>query len=367
MIFGGIRMKRFVLSMLFSLSLMIGITGCLSSHAKNQETTSRTEKQDVIKVVSTIFPPYDWVREVIGDSDARFELTLLLDNGVDLHSYQPTAEDMTTIAESDLFIYVGGESDAWVGQALKAVPDSTTKVINLMEILGDKAKEEEIVEGMQEEDDHEDSTDKDGDEEDHLEEHEGDDQHGENDHHEHESEIDEHVWLSLRNAQQFVDAIATTLSELDSEHKENYEANAKAYNQKLDTLDQAYQKAVDGAKYRTVLFGDRFPFRYMVDDYGLDYYAAFVGCSAETEASFETVAFLADKVNALHLPIIYVIEHSDKTIANTILSNTKDRSADIGTMNSMQSVTKKMVEEGTTYIQQMEDNLTQLKKGLNGE
>ncbi len=356
-------MKRFALSMLMTLTLVVGMTGCLSGNAKNQEVTATDDQDNVIKVVSTIFPPYDWVREVVGDDTSHVELTLLLDNGVDLHSYQPTAQDMTTIAESDLFIYVGGESDTWVDQALSAVPDSTTKVINLMEIMGKDAKEEEVVEGMQEEEHDHDHEDSDHEEDDHDHE-DSDHEHEDSDH---EAELDEHVWLSLRNAEEFTDAIAAALGELDAGHQKTYQENAKAFNERLAKLDKKYQEAVDGAPNKTVLFGDRFPFRYLIDDYGLNYYAAFVGCSAETEASFETVAFLADKVDALQLPSIYVIENSDKSIANTVLDSAKEKGVEIRTMNSMQSVTKKDIEEGASYIQIMEENLVQLEKGLYGE
>lgn len=357
-------MKRYIISILLISALVVGMTGCLSGNAKNQETGIEKDDSDTLKIVSTIFPPYDWVREVIGEDTANMELTLLLDNGVDLHSYQPTAQDMATIAESDLFMYVGGESDAWVSKALEAVPDSTTRVINLMEVMGEDVKEEEVVEGMQEDDhDHEGGDEHD----DH--DHEDGGEHDDHDHedHDHEGELDEHVWLSLRNAQVFTEAIAEALGDLNPESQEVYLANARQYNERLHALDEAYEEAVANATNRTILFGDRFPFRYLVDDYGLDYYAAFVGCSAETEASFETVAFLADKVDALQLHTIYVIESSDQSIANTILENTDQEGAGIAVMNSMQSVTKQKINDGITYIQLMEENLVQLEKGLQGE
>ena len=215
-----------------------------------------------ISVVTTIFPIYDWTREVIGSND-HVQLTLLLDSGVDLHSYQPTAADIMKIATCDVFIYVGGESDEWVEDALHEAVNQNMTVINLVNAMGGDIKVEEIVEGMEHEHD------------------EHDDRENE---HEHEDEADEHVWLSLRNAQKLVNAIAAAFGDADPAHAESYRTNAAAYNDKLAVMDHEFSQSVSGAAFRTVLFGDRFPFRYLVDDYDLNYYAAFSGCSAETEA-----------------------------------------------------------------------------------
>ena len=267
---------------------------------------------------------------------------MLLDNGVDLHSYQPTADDIVKISDCDLFIYVGGESEGWVEDALKNSANKDRKVINLLDVLGDSVKSEEVVEGMQEE------------------EHE----HEEGEAHEHEEEADEHVWLSLKNAEVLVGAISNALQELDDDNKEIYAANADTYVKKLAALDAEYQTAVDNATCKTVLFGDRFPFRYLVDDYGLNYYAAFVGCSAETEASFETISFLAKKADELKLPCVLTIEGKHHKIAETIVKNTAQKSQRILTMDSMQSTTSKDVASGTTYLSVMEKNLAVLKEAL---
>ena len=182
--------------------------------------------------------------------------------------------------------------------------------------------------------------------------------------HDHEEESDEHVWLSLKNAEVLVGAISNALQELDPDNKDAYAANADAYVQKLSALDAEYQTAVDNATCKTVLFGDRFPFRYLVDDYGLNYYAAFVGCSAETEASFETIAFLAKKVDELKLPCVLTIEGKDHKIAETIVENTSEKNQKVLTMDSMQSTTSQDVKNGTTYLSVMENNLSVLKKAL---
>ena len=179
-----------------------------------------------------------------------------------------------------------------------------------------------------------------------------------------EKEYDEHVWLSLKNAETLVGAISNALQELDPDNKDAYAANSDAYVKKLSALDADYQAAVDGAAYKTVLFGDRFPFRYLVDDYGLSYYAAFAGCSAESEASFETISFLAKKVDELNLPCVLTIEGTQHKIAETIVQNTAEKNQKVLVMDSMQSTTSKDVKNGTTYLSVMEKNLSVLKEAL---
>ena len=300
------------------------------------------EEAGKIRVVTTIFPIYDWVREIAGDT-GNTEITLLLDSGVDLHSFQPSAQDILKVATCDLFIYVGGESDEWAEDALAEAVNPDMVVISLVEALGENAKAEEIVEGMQAEEEEEEGEE--GEEE--------------------EPEIDEHVWLSLRNAQVFTSAIADALAQKDSANADSYRANAEAYGAKLAALDAAYAEAVDSAAHKTLLFGDRFPFRYLTDDYGLAYYAAFAGCSAETEASFETVIFLAKKTDELQLPAVLTIEGKDHRIAETIIGSTADKNRKLLTLNSMQGTTANDIAQGATYLKIMEDNLAVLKEALN--
>lgn len=315
-------------------------TGCGASEKP-------TAQGDKLKIVTTIFPEYDWTREILGDQSERAEVTMLLDNGVDLHSYQPTADDLIKIAECDLFIYVGGESDGWVESALASTSNPDRAVINLIDTLGDSVKLEEVVEGMQEtEHDHEED-------EDHA--HDADEQ---------EAETDEHVWLSLRNAQAVCQKIAEKLGEIDPEHEQAYTQNALAYIDKLAALDAKYQAAVDAANKKTLVFGDRFPFRYLTEDYGLNYYAAFVGCSAETEASFETIRFLAEKTDALGLSHVLTIENPNHKIAETVVANTSGKNQQVLSMDSMQSVTSKDVAAGATYLSIMEHNLDVLTQAL---
>ena len=348
-----------------------------TSNKSTASTTSENKTDDTNKklsVVCTIFPEYDWIRELVGDKKDNYEITYLLDRGVDLHSYQPTAEDIAKIANCDLFVYVGGESDGWVKDALKESKNDKMQVVNLLETLGTNVKEEEVVEGMQEEDEHDhdhgkkEDADHDHEDADHEHEHkedaDHDHDHEEDGHHHDEVEYDEHVWLSLRNATSLVNELAVRLQTIDPENKDYYAGTAASYTAKLGDLDSRYLAAVKKAKNKTVLFGDRFPFRYLVDDYGLKYYAAFVGCSAETEASFETVAFLAKKADELKLNNVLVIENSDQKIAKKIVETTKAKDQKIVEMNSMQSVTADQITDGATYLGIMEANLKALEAAL---
>ena len=289
-----------------------------------------------LQVVTTIFPVHDWGRQIAGD---RAEVTMLLDSGTDLHSYQPTADDLVKLSQCDLFIYIGGESDAWAEDALQSAANENRVALSLLDTLGASAKEEEVKPGMQAEDEEEEGEE------------EG-------------PEYDEHVWLSLKNAAMLCGKIADTLTKLDPSHAEVYASNVDAYASKLLALDAEYDKAAKAASVKTLLFGDRFPFRYLVDDYGLDYYAAFVGCSAETEASFETIIYLAGKVDELGLHTILQIESADGSIAETIRSNTQTKDQTILTLNSMQSVTAQDVADGAEYLQIMQDNLSVFTQAL---
>ncbi len=537
-------MKKHI-SLFLCLILLLGLLGGCGSKQPEQISQSAAEKTaqtsadasasaGKLSVVTTIFPEYDWVREIMGDRADNAEITLLLDNGADLHSYQPSVDDIVKISGCDLFVYVGGESDEWVEDALKEATNPNMIVIDLLETLGDTVKEEEVVEGMQHDHDHhheheeieeDDVKDRSLSEfsgewksllpmleageldpyvEHHAEEHgepqsevheelaekwacdaekvgidgdivtftyangdtvsakyayagralikaddgditgvryqfetdsanapkylqlndhghepaeevehfhiyfgsdgfdallsadadpffvpstldaegvleelmgghehdhdEHDEEHEEHDHEHHheegEVEYDEHVWLSLKNAKTLCGAISDALGRLDAANADAYAANAASYIAKLDALDMQYAAAVNAADVKTVLFGDRFPFRYLVDDYGLDYYAAFVGCSAETEASFETVVFLANKVDELGLKNILTIESSDGKIARTIIENTAAKNAGVLQMDSMQSTTAQQIAGGATYLAAMESNLEILKEAL---
>ena len=506
-------MMKKIFAIFLALTMAVSLlAGC---GKKNDAETGESDSNK-LSVVTTIFPEYDWVKEILGDKAGSTDLTMLLSNGVDRHSYQPTADDIVKISDCDLFVYVGGESDGWVKNVLKNAVNKKMKVINLLEMLGDSVKTEEIVEGMQEdghdhghshdeqltendiedrnlsdfagawkslhpfllngdldkfcehraEEDEDSSTTKDtywekykaswqcdaekisingdtitftyadgktvsaeytyagyqpkrndegeirsvryqfettsADAPQYVQFNDHGHEPGEAEHfhiyfgndgfdalmsgktnpffvkdalsvedildelmgHDHGEEKDEHVWLSLKNAKTLVGAISNALQELDPDNKDTYAANASAYIEKLSALDGAYQSAVDGAARKTVLFGDRFPFRDLVDDYGLSYYAAFTGCSAESEASFETVSFLAKKVDELGLPCVLTIEGKNHKLAETIVRSTAGKNQKVLTMDSMQSTTAKDVANGATYLSVMEQNLSVLKEAL---
>ena len=354
-------MKNFFVNKYLSLFIAaILLIGCLA--ACGSETEPDVMAKDTLSIVATIFPEYDWVQNILGDNPAEVEVTMLLDSGVDLHSYQPTADDILKISTCDLFIYVGGESDKWVEDALQEAANKDMIVINLLDALGDRVREEELVEGMETDEDEDKYEDADADK---GKDKDIDADKGKDEEEEEEPEYDEHVWLSLKNASYLAAFLSDAIQSIDAAHREVYISNAEAYMEKLKALDDAYQSAVTEADVSTLLFGDRFPFRYLTDDYGLSYYAAFAGCSAETEASFETITFLAQKVDELSLQAVMTIEGSDQRIAETIVQNTLTKDQQILTMDSMQSTTLRDTQNGTTYLSIMENNLETLKEALN--
>lgn len=314
-------MKRIIVLLLSALMVLSVLSGC---------DNKKNNNDNKLKVVTTTFPIYDWVKEILKDEDV--DVSLLQDNGVDLHSYEPTVDDIAKINNADVFMYVGGESDGWVESVLES--NKNVRVVNLLEVLGDSVKLEEELEGVEHDHEHD---------------------------HEDEEEYDEHVWLSLRNAKKCVEAIKEVLCELDSSNADRYEKNAEEYIEKLELLDQKYMEVVDKAKNDTLVFGDRFPFRYLVDDYNLNYYAAFVGCSTESEACFNTITFLAKKLDELGLTSILTIEGNNHKVAETIIKNTENKNQEILTLNSLQGG----ILEGDTYLSIMENNLEVLKKALN--
>lgn len=321
-------MKKIIALLLAVVMTATVVTGCGNKSADDKK----------IKIVTTIFPIYDWVRDIVGDSK-EVEITMLLDKGSDLHSFQPTADDILTISNCDMFVYAGGESDEWVEDALEEKTNDKLEAVSLLDLLGNNKKEEAEKEGMEAEEECEDG--------------------------EEETEYDEHVWLSLKNAKILTAEISKKLQKIDKGNAKKYEANEQTLTEKLDKLDKKYEEAVDAAKNKTLVFGDRFPFLYMTDDYGLDYYAAFKGCSAETEASFKTIKFLAGKIDELKLNNIVTIEGTDHKLAETIAKTTKSGKKNIYALDSMQAITAEDVKAGETYLGAMEKNLEVLKKALN--
>lgn len=305
-----------------------------SCKAKLQNTDGK------IQVVTTIFPEYDWLMSVAGPNNDAIVPKLLIKNGVDVHSYQPSAKDIVDICTADILMYVGGESDKWITEALKNATNPNMIVLNLTDLLKQNLYEEEIVEGMETE-----TNDNEADDD--------------------EVEYDEHIWFSISNVKICTQSLKDALCKLDSENAEMYSQRLEKYHEKLNELDAKYKEVLSSAKFDTLIFGDRFPFRYLTEDYNLKYYAPFPGCSAETEASFETVTFLAEKINELNINNIIILESSKDKLAKTILNASNHKMGNVLVLDSMQSTTLMQIFNGKTYIGTMEDNLEVLTKALN--
>lgn len=310
-----------------------------------------------ISIIATNFPAYDFARAVAGD---KANVKMLIKPGAETHDFEPTPNDIIDLKNSRMFIYTGGESDEWVKKILNEIDPKTTKIIKMMDQV--KTVKEELVEGM-EDDEHE-----------HEHEHEAEDDHNHDHNHKHEhehntsaehseeGEDDEHVWTSPKNAIKIINAIKSELVNIAKDDAATFSQNTENYAKKLSDLDQSFRDIVASARRKTLVFGDRFPLRYFVDEYGLNYFAAFPGCSEQTEASSKTIAFLIDKVKAEQIPVVLKIEQSNGKIAETI---SKATNAKILTFQSAHNVSPEEFEKGVTYIDLMTENLTVLKEALN--
>lgn len=308
------------------------------------------QAEAMLRIVCSTFPSYDFCRNILGECAESATLTLLMESGADLHNYQPDVQDMLAVSKADVLVTVGGESDAWLDSMLATVKNDDLRVLRLMDCVESKADEQ--VEGMEAHDHEHDEA--------------CEDEHHDHAHDEHDSALDEHVWLSLRNAVSICRNIADVLSELDAVHATAYDANCQAYTAKLEALDAQYTAMVATAKRDTILVADRFPFRYLTDDYGLTYYAAFSGCSAESEASFETVAFLMSKARELALTTLLITESGDGKLAKTI-GTACSPAPQVLALDSMQSVNRGAIDGGVTYLSIMESNLMILRAALDAE
>lgn len=329
-------MKKHFIIFISIIMIMTTIFGCSSSNIENKQ-----KDDNKIKIITTIFPIYDYVKNILGDKFKDVEVSVLLDDSLDLHNYQPTTADIVKISECDLFLYVGGESDEWVPSVLEQVKNENLLSISLMDLLAENLLLEEEKEGMD------------------LSEGQGEEEHID------EMEHDEHVWLSLQNAKKMVLAISNAIKFLDTDNISLYEENTNKYIEKLDALDSQYRDMVNSSKNKMLIFGDRFPFLYLTKDYGLDYYAAFKGCSAETEASFETIAFLSKKLDEYNLDFVMTIDNPHYKIAETIIANSNNKDRKILSLNSMQSITQNDIKNGASYIDIMTKNMDILKQALN--
>lgn len=333
--------KRKQAAVLLSVFLLVtSVAGCQRVGAVKETG------EEKVNVVTTIFPQYDFVRQIAGDN---VEVSMLLKPGEETHSYEPTPQDILKIQNCDLFIYVGGENDEWVEDILDSIDTEHIRLLRLIDCVD--TVNEEHVEGMKEERGHEHGEEKHGHE------------HGEDEEEGHETLTpDEHVWTSPENAIAIVEELAETLEELDPEQKMIYEANKTEYIALLEGLDDEFKEVVDSSKRNMLLFGDRFPFRYFAEAYGLEYYAAFPGCASDTEPSAATMAFLIKKVEQEHIPVVLKMELSNENIANAIAETTH---AKVKTFYSCHNLTAKEFADGETYLSMMKKNVETLKEALN--
>lgn len=399
---------------LFSLSFGVDFTRSSQAFASEVKESIYQEKIDI---VATSFHEYDWLCQIVGVENTRVSISLLIDNGVDIHSFEPTMHDINRIAHADVFIHNGGASDAWVQDILAhSVKKEDTKapiIFNVMQELGDVLREEAMVEGMQEgahhhghrhrhghrhghehgheshaghahdnhshvghehdeygnciildehkEDKHQhESAHQAGHEHDHAQDHAQDHVNCSHDHAHtttnHLSHADEHVWLSLKNAMIICEKLNVLLSELDPLNKEVYTRNTQKYIDSLKELDEKFKAQRSNASRNTIIVADRFPFLYMMEEYGINYFAAFHGCSAETEASFKTIAFLTEKLNTLNVKSILILENGMRALAQTIVKNSKNADCAIRELSSMQSIAKENIAQGISYYSIMEEN-----------
>ena len=321
------KISKILLIFVVAVFSIVSLTGC----NKNKDNENK------LTIVTTNFPSYDFARAVVKDNK-DVELKMLLKPGAESHDFEPTPQDIIDIKNSDLFIYTGGESDEWISDILDDIDTDKTKVIKMMDLVD--VKEEEIVEGMEDE------------------EHEEEEEH----HDEEEVEYDEHVWTSPVNAIKIVNALRDEVVSIDNDNKKVYEDSAKEYIDKLEKIDNEFKDIVKNAKRKEIIFGDRFPLRYFVDEYNLKYYAAFPGCSAQTEASAKTISYLVDKVKEDKIPVVFHIELSNGKIAEAI---SKETGAKVLEFNTAHNISQKDFDAGVTYVDIMEENTKVLKEALN--
>lgn len=324
------------------------ITGC----------TAKTEKKDKgdntkgkLKIVTTIFPEYDITRAIAKD---KVDLELMIKPGVDVHSFTPTPQDIKTVQNSDIFVYGGTEHDKWVENLTKSIDMKNKKVVKLVD--GIQQLEEESVDGMKHEHHHDDKKE---DEHNHDHKHEKEDEHN---HKGEEKELDPHYWTSPKNAIQMAKTITNALVEKDPDNAEFYKENAENYIKQLEGVDKELHDVVDNAKIKKVVIADRFPFRYLFKDLGLEYRALFSGCSVESTASAGQIKKMVDYVKENKIPVVYHIEMGKGELAETVAKNS---GAKVKLLHSIHTVTKEDFDKGITYIDLMKQNVEALKEGLN--
>ena len=328
-------MKKRLLSALLALCILLSLCSCT--------TAGKQDESKSLKLLCTLFPQYDWLRSITAGVEG-VEVSLIIANGTDPHSYQPTAADIMNISNCDILVYVGGDSDTWVKKAIERSKNQNINAIALTELAGIELHNISSASHTHEDHSHADHS------------HEG---------HSH-SALDEHLYLSLDNACVAVSALANALCKADPDNRDIYLKNSMEYVLKLSNISESFRADVEKIpeNERFILFADRFPFVYLLSDYGIHYSAAFEGCTTDVDADFDTVIRLIHEADEHNVNYIAVTESSDKALANTIISSTKSKNQKIATLNSLQSITKSQIEGGATYISIMEENIDQVKTAL---
>ena len=298
---------------------------CLCSCASQNEADNKDSQK--LKIISTVFPPYDLARQIAGDNA---DISILLPPGSESHTYEPTAKEIIEIQNCDIFLYIGGENEQWAEKIISSNKSDSVKTVKLIDCV--KTLEEAEL---------------------HEEEHEE----------EHSHETDEHIWTSPKNEQLMLTAVYDAICEADPENKAVYTKNKDSYNEQLTELDKAYKEAVGNAKNKTIIMADKFPFRYLAEEYGLDFYAAFSSCSDESEPSAAAMTSLISKIKELKIPFVYYLEFSSTKVADTLCSETGASSL---MLHSCHNVSKEDLDKGVTYVDLMKQNLENLKTALNG-
>ena len=316
-----------------ALAVLIAVLAVSTALAVPLSGSVTVYKKEKASVVATTFAPYDFSRQIAGE-DA--EVSMLLAPGEESHTFEPTATDIMKIEECDVFVYGGGESDEWVKSMLSSVDTGKISVVRMMDVT--ENLREEMLEGMEDE------------------EHEHDDE-------DRDEEYDEHVWTSPKNAERIVFAISKALCERDPENKNGYEERTRQYLEKLSALDEEFEAFSKKAAGRHFVVGDRFPFKYLADEYSLEFYAAFPGCSAQSDANPTTIAFLSEKVRNEKIPVIYKVDLSTGSVARSIADSTGAR---VETLWSCHVISADDFKNGETYLSLMQRNLSALERGCMG-
>ena len=315
-----------LLAVLTAAAIPLSLCACSSESSYFESDGSK------LKIISTVFPPYDLAKHIAGDNA---EIKILLPPGSEAHTYEPTAKEIIAIQNCDIFLYIGGENEQWADKLINSNDTGKVKVVKLIDSVHTLSEEDE--------DEHED-------------EHEHHD-------HDHEHETDEHIWTSPKNARLMLSAVYNAICEVDPENSKIYTENKDAYDEQLAELDDEYQKAVDNAANKTIVLADKFPFRYLAHEYGLDCYAAFSSCSDESEPSVSTMIKLTKKIKENNIPVVYYLEFSSTKIANTLCDET---GATKLMLHSCHNVSKQDIENNISYVDLMKQNLENLKVALNG-